>query len=762
MSERLMVAGSAHTAHHAGVPHLSNPPQLCFGTFLPANNHNIRFGASLNPKGHGFIPWQPTMHLKRPPLAFESFTAMATTLSRNKIVQDNDQHQTATSRLPTTHNVIGNNGGIESTPCKRFDRSKKEVEMVVMSPGLEPQRPLCASNKLNGSRLTWGKPKTHQNGQAGLHVVHGKPVLPSLQTKVHGHTPQIAFNGLGYEIPHRKTIVDPKNLGERKFSSPYIPVSQLPDIPPILYTPKFKLKSGTHPRVAISSHEFLQAAQYHTLTLVATFDKGRPSVNMFEYFVNTKWGLRNSAVVGLLDSKSLSIHLQSREDFQSAWSRDGRSFDKYRYILSRWENTYSTTKENNMVAIWLTLPYLPLPCQNPSILVAIGNALGKYLCSDKRTKKLKHPIAPRICVEMDSSQPLPEKILIEIENGEKMEGTLWQEIVYESKDGHCTFCNKEDHGLTSCRQWAIARRKENKANMSMIHKNSKYVDQPKKKRGNNGKETIFEEPVQIVSSINTAIDTGNEALADNTKTIEVGKLPSKRVVTKSKKPTIMRYVRKEPISKDTMEQGRNISELHGTNHSTMVVYQPTKVSNSFTILDRIVEDKSDIISVEELQESIIRCPSTTQQLIQYTVESPRTLDRELMVVTENRIKPDKRLTLPIRGFVVILDEHGQNARLIRGGEQDPKQFGVEVGKHKLKEDMIQGDRNIAVQNLASMFRKSFATPFTPVEQIVGARNKHNPGSSTSIKINSAAGYVHTLPKCVPPVPFNYEDINMEH
>ncbi|GAV81906.1 hypothetical protein CFOL_v3_25359 [Cephalotus follicularis] len=98
--------------------------------------------------------------------------------------------------------------------------------------------------------------------------------------------------------------------------------------------------------------------------------------------------------------------------------------------------------------MWLRLPGLPLPCQNPAILEVIGNSFGRFLRLDDRTKKLKHPMSPRMCVEMDLAAKLPEEVVIAIGT----EDIFHQKIVYDLRIGFCTFCHLQGHLEANCRR----------------------------------------------------------------------------------------------------------------------------------------------------------------------------------------------------------------------------------------------------------------------------------------------------------------------
>ncbi|GAV68596.1 DUF4283 domain-containing protein [Cephalotus follicularis] len=202
------------------------------------------------------------------------------------------------------------------------------------------------------------------------------------------------------------------------------------------------------PLVNLSPHDVKLASDFHAYSLIAKFSLLRPPVDLFEHHINSSWGLIQPATVGLLDPKHILIHLHSAEDFAKAWSRESKFFDNLRYLLLIWTADFTKRKDSSLSAMWLRLPGLPLPCQNPAILEIIGNSFGRFLRLDERTKKMKHPMAPRLYVEMNLAVKLPEVVMIAIGS----EVPFQQKIEYDLRIGYCTFCHLQGHQESICRR----------------------------------------------------------------------------------------------------------------------------------------------------------------------------------------------------------------------------------------------------------------------------------------------------------------------
>ncbi|GAV58508.1 DUF4283 domain-containing protein [Cephalotus follicularis] len=252
--------------------------------------------------------------------------------------------------------------------------------------------------------------------------------------------------------PHQK--ISYKSALGRPASEPLIPLSQLPEVPKIPINPKSPSSFNGKPLVNLSPQDVKLASEFHAFSLIAKFSLQRPPVDLFEHHVNSSWGLQQPATVGLLDPKHILIHLHSADDFSKAWSRESRVFDNRRFLLLRWTPIFSKRKDSSLSAMWMRLPGLPLLCQNPSILEVIGNSIGRFLLQDERTKRLKHPMSPRLCVEMDLAVKLPEEVVIAVGTEE----IYHQKIEYDQRIGFCTFCLLQGHLDINCRK------KQNQAN----------------------------------------------------------------------------------------------------------------------------------------------------------------------------------------------------------------------------------------------------------------------------------------------------------
>jgi len=89
----------------------------------------------------------------------------------------------------------------------------------------------------------------------------------------------------------------------------------------------------------------------------------------------------------------------------------------------------------------------------PESLKAIGNKLGHFLKISKATLRGKYTSYARICVEMDLSGALPDEVILEVYDEERV-----QAVDYEHIPFRCHKCHEHGHLSRDC---PLNRREEN-------------------------------------------------------------------------------------------------------------------------------------------------------------------------------------------------------------------------------------------------------------------------------------------------------------
>jgi len=149
----------------------------------------------------------------------------------------------------------------------------------------------------------------------------------------------------------------------------------------------------------------------------------------------------------LLCSKGFFIVLfDSPDEFQQVLSQGPWFWGRAGLFLTPWfpefdANTMVVTK----MPVWVRLPNLPLPFWPYPVLEDIGNLLGRFIKSDNERKDKGLYTYARICVEIDLSKGLPDRIYL------KHESYNWLQILdYENTSFRCRFCNLTGHLQDTC------------------------------------------------------------------------------------------------------------------------------------------------------------------------------------------------------------------------------------------------------------------------------------------------------------------------
>lgn len=120
----------------------------------------------------------------------------------------------------------------------------------------------------------------------------------------------------------------------------------------------------------------------------------------------------------------------------------------------------SKQRESPIVTPWVGLLSLPINYFAPACLEGIGKAISKLVCLDGVTSNKHNTSFARICVELDLTMPIPQKVWI----GTSLDKDFWPKIVVEGNTTHC--------GLHGRMQSYCRRLKNNAMNTSDTTKNT--------------------------------------------------------------------------------------------------------------------------------------------------------------------------------------------------------------------------------------------------------------------------------------------------
>lgn len=244
------------------------------------------------------------------------------------------------------------------------------------------------------------------------------------------------------------------------------PLSYVDNIPALLFTPL----------------EVEQLNKQRENTLIMKFSAGRPSLQDIRSHIAAEWQLASPPAVGLLDPRHVTIHMGSFADTTRALSRNSNRIQNSLFRLFRWSPDFKIGKDSSMAAVWVKLHNLPLQYYNETSLHRIGSVIGTVLRICPRTLDFTQQMYARVCIELDVSKPLLEKIFI----GITKEHGWYQEIEYEGNHAYCSYCGLLGHMAGLCRKkrqdngkTIVTENKDTKAPVSILKRGEPQANKEK-------------------------------------------------------------------------------------------------------------------------------------------------------------------------------------------------------------------------------------------------------------------------------------------
>ena len=136
------------------------------------------------------------------------------------------------------------------------------------------------------------------------------------------------------------------------------------------------------------------------------------------------------------------MHFVVIKDYHHALM-DGPWFvgDQYLHVQAWEADFHPQIAKITTTAVWIRLEQLPIEYYHPEFLKHVGNKLGKLLKIDAITNAAIRGRYARVCVQMNTIDPLPKRVRI---------GSFWQDIVYENLPVFCFHCGRIGHRETHC------------------------------------------------------------------------------------------------------------------------------------------------------------------------------------------------------------------------------------------------------------------------------------------------------------------------
>lgn len=202
------------------------------------------------------------------------------------------------------------------------------------------------------------------------------------------------------------------------------------------------------PAIILTSIEEDQLRKQRENTLIMKFSAGMPNLYEIRSHIHSEWNLERAPAVGILDQRHVTLHMASTMDTNRALARTKNKITTSMFRLFRWTPEFEIGKDSSLAAVWVKMYNLPLHYFNESSITRLGSILGNVVGVHPSTKNLTQQRYAKVCVELDVSQPLLEKLWIGTSKDYGWEISL----EYEGNHAYCEYCGLLGHTLGLCRK----------------------------------------------------------------------------------------------------------------------------------------------------------------------------------------------------------------------------------------------------------------------------------------------------------------------
>jgi len=219
----------------------------------------------------------------------------------------------------------------------------------------------------------------------------------------------------------------------------------------------------------------------------------------------------------LLCSKGFFVvQFESMDDYQKVIMQGPWFWGRAGLFITPWfpefdANTMVVTK----MPVWVRLPNLPLPYWHHLVLEDIGNLLGRFIKSDKERQDKGLFTYARICVEIDLSKGLPDRMHL------KHESYIWlQRLDYENTAFRCRYCQLTGHLQDTCPLAKKLPKKKKGTRTNRKNWQADYVPYSDEEEGSEEEEQqdVPRDEETMVSDDAEAQTTGNQTSGEDTQT----------------------------------------------------------------------------------------------------------------------------------------------------------------------------------------------------------------------------------------------------
>jgi len=213
-----------------------------------------------------------------------------------------------------------------------------------------------------------------------------------------------------------------------------------------------KPKAKITPRVVLNDPA-LQAYRDHmqTYAIICKFMALWPTEKALQNWIKYHWKPKGSIDLHLGSKGFFTVVFMNIEDKDKFFEGGPYFFATVGLYMRPWIMNFVLERETfTSVPVWVSLYSLPLDYWKNESLMAIGNKLGRFVKISKATRRGKYISFARICVEMDLSGALPDEVILEAFDEERV-----QTVDYEHIPFRCHRCHEHGHLFRGCpaMQW---------------------------------------------------------------------------------------------------------------------------------------------------------------------------------------------------------------------------------------------------------------------------------------------------------------------
>lgn len=194
--------------------------------------------------------------------------------------------------------------------------------------------------------------------------------------------------------------------------------------------------------ITVPSHEWKKLCRPWRRALIVKLLGRTISYRVLSQRLTTMWSSNCRLDIVDLEDGYYVVRFFSKKDYDHALENGPWTIQGHYLTVSKFRPGFAPSTEHiTSTLVWIRIPRLPLEFFDETILMRVGNELGKAVKIDTNTMQVARGKYARVCVEVDLSKPLTSVVVL---NGHHLK------IEYESLHQICFTCGKYGHRAEEC------------------------------------------------------------------------------------------------------------------------------------------------------------------------------------------------------------------------------------------------------------------------------------------------------------------------